>query len=182
MPKIKNERMSGMDTINTTGQQRVIIDLPVVVTLHSDREVFEGLGFILNCSGYCGHSIDQVILPDGWSLREVSDDGSLKTIVDEKRRMRGNFVCRYGYGVEESCGEWAHLSLNTRYYISYDRVDDGPVTLSFKDVSGDVVFMAGQFEERTEEGYVENDVKLIARLEEYVDANYPEWCSVLAYW
>ena len=123
-------------------------------------------------------SPNQATLPEGWSTQETPGSSILwENLVDDKGRIRGNYCYKGAF-----YDRYGHMSLSCRYHATYQHTDpdnyDSPINVVVTDADGSVIFNAGQ----CQKVYSKEYDKLVAKTEEYLKSNYPEWEDVTKYW
>lgn len=133
------------------------------------REALERFGFKI------GSDVDDIFVgvtaPDGWTLRP-SDHSMWSYIHDEQGRKRGAVFYKAAFYDRN-----AHLSLQTRYTGGGDYRDNHKRYSVAKDTAtGKVLIEFGPTEDFTQ------SEKEDRATFEWLDAAYPDWRNVEAYW
>ncbi len=159
--------------------------LPLVGT--EKREVWEKLGFVF------GNTIDRIFVeakfPKGWR-KQPTDHDMWSNLLDDKGRKRGAIFYKAAF-YDRS----AHISLQRRY--SYSTEPEGgwgnAVNKSFIGVAKDgdsIIFKTeptspepdgGAERDKRMAWYAEKDAKA-SEARAWLDAQYPNWQDVSAYW
>lgn len=145
------------------------------------REHFEALGFVFGSP--VEGIFQEATFPDGWK-KQPTDHSMWSDIVDDKGRRRGAIFYKAAF-YDRS----AHASLSSRFHVSQDYPESGPITVKVADACGMV--------DRKIEGLAKSDwrgdraaaeeaaLKVDAARDEltkWLDATYPDWKSPVAYW
>ncbi len=159
----------GLETVQNAEQSRGTCRLPR--DMRPSQAAFETLGFTFTDIG--DDVLFEATLPKGWSTQELPGSSILRAnLLDSKGRVRGSY--RYKGSFYERYG---HMSLIERYRLT-DQYEDGSINVVVIDEDGSVIFNAG----RCEETFTEEYDKLVAKAEEYLMDNYPEWKDATKYW
>jgi len=145
------------------------------------REHFEALGFVFGSP--VEGIFQEATFPPGWK-KEPTDHSMWSDIVDDKGRKRGAIFYKAAF-YDRS----AHANLSSRFHVANDYPESGPITVKVADACGIV--------ERKIEGLAKSnwggdrdEAEQAARkvdaargeLTAWLDANYPDWKSPVAYW
>ena len=166
----------GLETVQNDEQSRVKNSSRLPRDMSPNQATFEALGFTFTDIG--DNVLFEATLPEGWSTLETPGSSILwENLVDDKGRVRGNY-CYKGAFYDRS----GHMSLFCRYHATCQHTDpdnyDSPINVVVTDADGSVIFNAGQ----CQKVYSKDYDKLVAKTEEYLKSNYPEWEDVTKYW
>lgn len=147
---------------------RITCLLPL--TMHPNREAFEGLCFTFNDDIQDG-SLVSATLPVGW--KSVGNDGPWILLIDEKGRKRASYRCH-----KSQC----HMGLHERFAIHSEMLSDlwpCPSRVFVKDhATNEILFVAGQFQS----GQLEARDRFVSNASKYLDQHYPDWKDPTKYW
>lgn len=134
------------------------------------REVLERAGFKI------GNDVDDIFVsvtaPEGWTLRPAPDHSMWSYIHDDQGRKRGNVFYKAAFYDRR-----ANFRLATRYEGGGDYRDGGKRYSAAKDTAtGAVLIEYGPTEDWTQ-SEKEDRITL-----EWLDAAFPDWKNVEAYW
>ena len=165
-----------LETVQNAEQSRVRNSSRLPRNMRPSQAAFEALGFTFTDTG--DDVLFEATLPEGWSTQETPGSSILwENLVDDKGRVRGNYCYKGAF-----YDRYGHMSLFCRYHSAYQHTDpdnyDSPINVVVTDADGSVIFNAGQCKETDSEEYD----KLVAKAEEYLKTNYPEWKDVTKYW
>lgn len=166
----------GVETVQNDEQSRVRNSSRLPRDMRPSQAAFEALGFTFTDIG--DSVLFEATLPEGWSTQEDPGSSILwENLVDDKGRVRGKY-CYKGACYDR----YGRMSLSCRYHLTYQNTDpdnyDSPINVVVTDADGSVIFNAGQ----CKEAYSEEYEKLVAKAEEYLKSNYPDWKDVTKYW
>lgn len=162
----------GIEAQEKRGQSAFVQSMTLPKRGAEDRAPWESLGFKF------GEDADDIFVnvefPKGWAKR-ATDHSMWSEIFDDKGRKRAGVFYKAAF-YDRS----AHVAMERRYRVGtlFSKQQGGPIEVRVEDADGTILFNAGGC---AYADYVKSD-ELRDICAKWLDSNFPDWKSMVAYW